>query len=82
MYILFTALNTPPYNSEKRISTAIKKEGKLQKCSGGGAGGKAIEIWRRKKAKRENEKLLFVVERATNFAFILIKYALLRAKIQ
>ena len=25
MYILLTALNKPPYNSEKRISTAIKK---------------------------------------------------------
>ena len=25
MYILLTALNKPPYYSEKRISTAIKK---------------------------------------------------------
>ena len=25
MYILLTALNKPPYNSEKRISTAIRK---------------------------------------------------------
>ena len=27
--------------------------------------------------KRESEKLLFVVERATKFAFVFIKYALL-----
>ena len=32
--------------------------------------------------KRESEKLLFVVERATKFAFVFIKYALLRAKNQ
>ena len=25
MYILLTTLNKPPYNSEKRISTAIRK---------------------------------------------------------
>ena len=49
MYILLAALNKPPYNSEKRISTAIKKvqnyknivvvvvvlEGKQKKCGEG-----------------------------------------------
>ena len=45
-------------------------EGKQKKCGEG------------KKERGKVKKLFFVVERATKFAFIFIKYALLRAKNQ